>query len=160
MYDNQLFIESQPAFENCAGIKQAFTFLPPGTNVSIILDDRYPCTLQVDGQNILRLLPQKSLNADFEYCVYPEAIRRLKQSPPSDFIALYREIAALLLVGHLRLRWQLKPQDIIAKGYFQSLKNIPTEVQTEVTKQVMQFVVTASGSASAAFEYLKKFTSK
>lgn len=156
MYDNELYNESRSAIESCSGIRQAFQFLPTGVEISVIIDDRYPCTLKVTDTNELKLLPVESTSADFQFTIYPETIRRLRSTPPADFIVLYRDIIALQLVGHLRLKVLSSPADLIKKGYLLALKNLPAEIQGECSKYLLQF----AGAAAQSIDLIKRMIKK
>lgn len=148
---SQLFLEAKNFAETSFGVRQAFEILPPECEIQISLDDRLLATLSCTEGRV-ELSPHSPKTAELNLIVFPEALRRLKETEPSDVSSLMLELIGLQIAGHMRVSL-LKPVNVlISKGYLDSVRKLGPEVQKVLVTQGFKIL----GSAQ---EFVDKFKS-
>jgi len=150
MSQSEIFIESQKAFEHALAFRQLFKILPLGCELSVVLEDRVECALYFTDPEV-KLEARVAKDADFQFVVFPESIRRLSEKSPDELLPLAQELTSLFLAGHLRIKLLTSVQTLYKKGYVETLKGLGPEVQKELSK--LSFVLLAQ--ASQAVETIK-----
>jgi len=150
MYESELYSSAKSALESCLGVRQVFALMPAGTEVSVLLDDRIPCTLVCSNESV-SLEPRKTNSADFEVILFSESVRRLSESQPSHAPALISELGQLILIGKVKIVPLSSPRTLYNKGYLTALWSIVPELQKDFSK----IAITAMMQTSKIVEDLK-----
>jgi hypothetical protein len=151
MYDHELFTTCKTVVESTHGIAEAHKVLPSGAAFSVIIGGNIPAKLVISSEGA-QLLAEKCENPDWEITVMPEAIRRLEESKPSSLLNLISELSEMLVAGHLKVKLQIEPTQLFAKGYVRALKGWGPELQ----KELITAGFGALGQAQEAIDKLKK----
>lgn len=138
MYDLEIFKISQETLENCPGLRQLFSVLPAGVEISISLENRLHTTLVFSQEeDRARLEPRAATKADIGVVMFSESIRILRENPPEDLTGLIRVLTNLNVSGHLEFRILSSAKDLYSKGYLGALTHLAPELQPDFTKIAM-----------------------
>ena len=159
-HETQFYAEAKELTAQLAEVlKSLFAFLPPGTEISILLEDRVSCSLHMT-ENTVALEARAAAKPDVEICFFPESIRRLKDRNPNSLAVLATELVALWTSGQIRYRLLSTPQKLYERGYVQALRSAAPELQKEITRHTSSLLATATFAVQVAKHSLNELRTK